>query len=191
MIEVSPLCRVCVQHNTHPAECFSGQYLSPASTRFYNGVSEYVHLWEKVLLAEAAEKSVKNSKQIVFHDVSLEWPHLSNPSNCFDEEYYQPTGSIVLTLPKNFLKSSSEYFTFNEGDLVCARYGTDPSAKARAVFHMVIHNIEYDVEGDEHQPIKLMMKFIGERNCRISEQVKAILNHTCELQLISLASSYQ
>ena len=191
MVEVSPLWRVCVQHNTHPAECFSDQNLSPASRKFYTDICEYVHLWEKVLLAEAAEKSVKDSKQVIFHDVRLEWPRLSVPSNCIDEEYYQPTGSILLTLPSNYVKNCSEYIAFNEGDLVCARYGTHPNAKVRAVFHMVIHKIECNDEEDEIEQVKLWMKFIGERNCRLSEEMTAVVNNRCELQLISISTSYQ
>ena len=192
MIEVSPLLRICVQHNSHPAESFSDPNLSQASRKFYYDITEYVHLWEKVLLAEAAEKSVKDSKQVILHDVLLEWPRLSVPSNCIDEEYYQPTDSIVLTLPTNFLENCSEYILFSEGGLVCARYGTDPNAQVRAVFHMVIHDIQYDEHEDyERQPVKVRMKFIGESNCKISEQIKPVLKSNCELQLISLSTSYQ
>ena len=191
MVEVSPLWRICVQHNTHPAECFSDQNLSNASRKSYFDIAEYVNLWEKVLLAEAAEKSVKDSKQVILHDVLLEWPRLSVPSNCIDEEYYQPKDSVVLTLPINFLENCSEYIKFNEGDLVCARYGTDPNAQVRAVFHMVVHKVQDESEEDEVGPVKVFMKFIGERNCRISEQMREVLKNKCELQLISLSISYQ
>ena len=192
MIEVSPLWRICVQHNTHPAECFSDQNLSQASRKFYSDINEYVDLWEKLLLAEAAEKSVKDSKQVVIHDVNLEWPSLCIPSNCIDEEYYQPTGSIVLNLPTKFVENCSEFIKFSEGDLVCARYGTDTKATARAVFHMVVHKIHYN-DDYEIQPSKVLMKFIGENNCRISEKMKTVLENKarCELQLISLSTSYQ
>ena len=190
MVEISPLVRICVQHNTHPAECFSDQNLSNASRKFYSDISEYVHLWEKVLLAEAAEKSVKDSKQVIIHDVQLEWPCLSVPSNCIDEEYYQPNDSIVLALPEKYVESCSEFIKFNVGDLVCVRYGTDPNSEVRAVFHMVIHKIQHDEDNDS-QPCKLWMKFVGEHNCKISEEMRMVLKNKCELQLISLSSSYQ
>ena len=190
MIEVSPLVRICVQHNSHPAECFSDQNLSHASRKYYSDINEYVQLWEMVLLAEAAEKSVKDSKLVIIHGVNLEWPHLSIPSNCIDEEYYQPTDSIALTLPEKYVENCSEFILFNEGDLVCARYGTGPHAEVRAVFHMVIHKIECN-DDDETQPSKVLLKFIGKKNNRISEKMKAVLSSKCELQLISLSTSYQ
>ena len=190
LVEVSPLVRICVQHNSHPAECFSDFNLSYASRKFYSDINEYVQLWEKVVLAEAAETSVRDSKQVIIHDVTLKWPRLSIPSNCVDEEYYQPTDSITLTLPEKFVENCSEFIKFNEGDLICARYGTDPHAEARAVFHMVIHKIQC-AEEDETKPSKVWMKFIGENNCRISERMKAILDNKCELQLISLSTTSQ
>ena len=189
IVEVNPLVRICVQHNSHPAECFSDQNLSKASKKFYSSIDEYVHLWEKVLLAEAAEKSVKECRQVIIHDVKLEWPPLVIPSNCIDEEYYQPNGSVALILPENYVKNCSEFITFNEGDLVCVRYGTDPHANIRAVFHMVVHKISYN-NNDETVPVKVMMRFIGD-NCRISEVMKSTLSTKCELQLISLSTSYQ
>ena len=190
LLEVSPLVRICVQHNAHPSECFSDLNLSYASKKFYSDVNEYVRLWEKVVLAEAAETSVRDSKQVIIHDVTLEWPRLSIPSNCIDEEYYQPVDSISLTLPEKYTDNCSEFIKFNEGDLVCARYGTDPHAETRAVFHMVIHKIQYEEE-DETRPSKVWMKFIGEGNCRISEKMKAILDTKCEMQLISLSTTSQ
>ena len=188
LVEVSPLLRICVQHNTHPAKCFSDLNLSYASRQFYSDILEYVQLWEKVVLAEAAETSIRDSKQVVIHDVTLEWPRLIIPSNCIDEEYYQPTDSIVLTLPKKFMENCSEFIVFKTGDLVCARYGTDPHADTRAVFHMVIHKIH---EYEEEDFAKVWMKFIGDSNCRISEKMKAVLKTKCELQLISLNTTSQ
>ena len=190
LIEFSPLVRICVQHNSYPAECFSDLNLSYASKKFYSDINEYVKLWENVVLAEAAETSVRDSNQVIIHDVTLNWPRLSIPSNCVDEEYYQPTDSVTLTLPEKYVDNCSEFIKFNEGDLVCARYGTDPHAETRAVFHMVIHKVQYEEE-DETRPSKVWMKFIGESNCRMSEKMKAILGAKCELQLISLSTTSQ
>lgn len=190
IVEVNPLVRICVQHNAHPAECFSDQNLSKASRKCYSNIAEYVHTWEKVLLAEAAEKSVKECRQVIIHDVILAWPQLVVPTNCIDEEYFEPMGSISLTLPQNYVENCSEFIQFNEGDLVCVRYGLDAHLPARAVFHMVIHKINYNRD-DETQPMKVMMKIIGDSNRRISEKVTPVLESKCELQLISLSTSYQ
>ena len=190
LVEVNPLIRICVQHNAHPAECFSDQNLSKASRKFYSSITEYVHTWEKVLLAEAAEKSVKECRQVIIHDVILDWPKLVVPSNCIDEEYFEPMGSIGLTLPQNYVENCSEFIQFNEGDLVCVRYGIDAHIPTRAVFHMVVHKINYNRD-DETKPAKVMMKIIGDSNRRISEKMMTILDSKCELQLISLSTSYQ
>ena len=190
LVEVSPLVRICVQHNSHPSECFSDVNLSYASRKFYSDINEYVELWEKIVLAEAAEISVRDSSPVVIQDVTLKWPRLSIPSNCIDEEYYQPTDSIALSLPEKYVDNCSEFIKFNEGDLVCARYGTDPHAEIRAVFHMVIHKIQYEEE-DETRPSKVWMKFIGENNSKVFEKMKAILDTKCELQLISLSTTSQ
>jgi hypothetical protein len=192
LVELNPLVRICVQHNAHPAECFSDQNLSKASRKCYSNITEYVHTWEKVLLAEAAEKSVKECRQAIIHDVTLVWPKLVVPSNCIGEEYFEPVGSISLTLPQNYVENCSEFIQFNEGDLVCARYEIDTHmpTSCRAVFHMVIHKINYNRD-DETKPTIVMMKIIGDSNRRISERMKAVLESKCELQLISLSTSYQ
>ena len=192
LVEVNQFVRICVQHNSHPAECFSDQKLSNASKKAYTNIDEYVQVWEKVLLAEAAETSVKECKQVIIHDVKLDWPELTVPSNCIDEEYYYQTkGSVTMNIPENFAQHCSEFISFNEGDLVCVRYGTDSHANARGIFHMVIHKIYYSKE-DRTRPEKAMMKFIGDVNCKISEQVKkTVLESRCEIQLISLSTSYQ
>lgn len=190
VVEINPLIRICVQHNSHPAECFSDRNLSKASKKVYANMTEYVQLWEKVLLAEAAEKSVKECRQIIIRDVTLEWPPLVIPSNCIDDEYYQPKGCISFKLPESYVENCSEFIQFNEGDLVCVRYGIDPHTNARAVFHLVIHKIKYKKD-DVTQPVNVMMKFIGDNNCRISEKMKPVLESKCELQLISLSTSYQ
>ena len=191
IVELNPLVRICVQHNSNPAKCFSDQNLSKASRKVYGSINEYVNLWERVLLAEAAENSVKECRQVIIRDVSLEWPPLIIPTNCIDEEYYQPKGNtITLTLPKKYLENCSEFIHFHEGDLVCVRYGIDPHESVRAVFHMVIYKIKYN-ENDITKPMKVLMKFVGDSNCRISKKMKGNLGRQCELQLISLSTSYQ
>ena len=60
LLEVAPMLNVCVQHSTNPVSCFSKPALSNASRTQYNDITEYINLWEKVLLAEAAVQSVSD-----------------------------------------------------------------------------------------------------------------------------------
>ena len=202
MVELSPAVRICVQHNAHPAECFSDQDLSKASRKHYQNIKEYVKLWERVLLAEAAEKSVKEFQPIIIRDVTLKWPELSVPSNCIDEVYYtiedRPNDtiekqSVVMEQSAHFVEQCSEFFRINVGDLMCVRYGTDPHSGTRAVFHLVVHRVEEEEDDNNRDVSTVYMKFIGDSNCRISERLvkEKVLEQSCELQLISLAISYQ
>ena len=202
MVELSPAVRICVQHNVHPAECFSDQDLSKASRKHYQNIKEYVKLWERVLLAEAAEKSVKEFQPIIIRDVTLKWPELSVPSNCIDEVYYtiedRPNDtiekqSVVMKQPAHFVEQCSEFFRINVGDLMCVRYGTDPHSGTRAVFHLVVHRVDEEEDDNNRDVSTVYMKFIGDSNCRISERLvkEKVLEQSCELQLISLTISYQ
>lgn len=194
LIELAPFARVCVQHNTSPALCFSDPNLLFASKRAYTNLEHYVTLWEKLVLAEAAEKSVKERNLSVLHGVKLVWPKLVIPSNCVDEKYYLPDGKVSFTLPETFTDHCSELFKINIGDLVCVRYGTDPAAVTRTVFHMVVCGMDSEKSEDQEETsekVIVYLKIIGASNCRISEQVRQILKDSCELQVIPLSTSYQ
>ena len=194
LIELAPFARVCIQHNASPALCFSDPNLLYASKREYTNLEHYVTLWEKLVLAEAAEKSCKERNLSILHGVKLVWPKLIIPSNCVDEKYYLPDGKVSFTLPKNFTDQCSELFKINIGDLVCARYGTDPASTTRTVFHMVVCDVvSEDVKDEEDTSTNIIvfLKIIGTSNCRISESVKRILKDSCELQVIPLSTSYQ
>ena len=188
LIELAPQIRICVQHNSHPAECFSDPILSNASKKRYNNIQEYVQRWEKVLLAEAAEKSTGESDPVIIQDVKLEWPKLVPPQNCMDEIYYEPSGAVLMELPEDFIEHSSEFFRIRVGDMVCIRYGTHATSEVRAVFHMIIKK-------DSDRDTKIMhMTPIGRNNCRISQRMKNILEskeERCEMQIITMSSAYQ
>ena len=198
LVEISPLLRICLQHNSHPAECFSDPNLLPASKPVYSSIETYVDLWKKVLLAEAAEKSVKESQPIIIRDVSLTWPHLEIPDNCIEEIHYVPTGPIKMTLPKHFIEHCYEFFRVGVGDLVCVRYGCDPHQSARAVYHFVVHYIEEwpskdDRNSADPEKITIAMVSVGEKNCHVSDIMKQKdqLKSLCEVQLLELSPSYR
>ena len=131
-----------------------------------------MQLWEKVLLAEGSERSVKEGRPVMIHDVALKWPRLGVPLNCIDEIYYEPQRNIVMELPAKFQEENSEFFRVRVGDMICARYGIDPRSKTRAVFHMVVSAVpttEKMSESDENPTVQ--MKFIGKQNCRVSEKM--------------------
>lgn len=186
LIEFSPLFRVCVQHNTHPVECFSDTTLTPASQETYISMDQYVELWKKVLLAEAALVSVTESQPVIIRDVELNWPEFVIPENC---TYYTVESSVSMHILKYFVKNCFEYFRISTGDLICARYGTDPHCSVRAVFHLVVHRVNYKEDQDE---VTVDMHFVGRNNYRISECMKEnIIASTCEIQIIKLSTPYR
>ena len=209
LVEISPLLRICLQHNSHPAECFSDPNLLPASKPVYSSIETYVDLWKKVLLAKAAEKSVKECQPIIIRDVSLKWPDLKIPDNCIEDIHYAPTGPIKMTLPKHFIEHCYEFFRVGVGDLVCVRYGCDPHQSARAVYHFVVHEVKEKEpvcakgstslsrtlekgEPDEGpKEITIAMVPVGEKNCRVSQVMRDQLQSPCEVQLMELSVSYR
>ena len=191
LVELSPLLRICVQHNSHPAECFSDPNLKQASKAVYASIEEYIDLWKAVLLAEAAEKSVKECQPMIICDVHLQWPKLVIPKECVEEPYYVPSDDMKIVFPKSFKDQCYEFFKVNIGTLVCVRYGCDPQCPVRAVFHFVVHRI--DNRDDDDKEMSISMKYIGEMNCRISEDVKKMLESnrfTCEIQIILMSHSH-
>ena len=184
LIEIAPLFRICLQHTAHPAECFSDPNLKNASKTQYADMKEYVKLWEKVLLAEAAERSVGDSQINILFDVKLEWPKVTIPS-MIDETHYEPTGEIKLVFPEDIAKP---FFMVHVGDLMCIRYGTQKNSDARAVFHMVVV-AKKPIEGSSDTTY--LLKVIGRDNCRISEKMKPLLVNDCEIQVTTMSPSYQ
>ena len=189
LMKLAPLLHICVQHNSHPAECFSDPNLKQASKAEYASVEEYVDLWKVVLLAEAAEKSIKESHPVIIRDVYLKWPKLIIPEECFEEPYYVPSNYVKMAFPKDFKDQCHEFFKVDIGTLVCVRYGTDPHHPVKAVFHFVVHRI-IDDEPDK-VTILILMKPVGIANCQVSESMKCVVEaeeSTCEVQIIILDS---
>lgn len=190
LVEVSPLLRICLQHNSHPAECFSDPSLSQASRESYGDIQQYVHLWKKVLLAEIAEQSVRECQPIIIQDVLLQWPRFEEG---FEDFYFLPSSEKVkMILPKKFIDHCYEFFKVSIGDFVCVRYGCNPKETERAVYHFVVN----DVKAPKRKPdsITVSMESVGKWACRVSNDMRLLLEskqHTCEVQIISVNSSYR
>jgi len=190
IIEVAPFFRICLQHNAHPAECFSDVHLQSASRDKYTDLKQYVRLWEKVLLAEAAERSVDDSQIGILFDVTLKWPKLVIPKNCLDEVYYEPKGCLELVLPQNVVQDSAPFLKVHIGDMMCVRYGTKKNSNVRAVFHMVV-SAKKKSKPSSNSGITLQLKVISAKNCRISDKMLSLIKEKCEVQVITMSSSYQ
>ena len=190
MVQLSPNAHICIQHNSSPAECFSDATLPQASKLQYNSISEYVDLWEPLVLAEGAEISVKQGQIIIIQNVILKWPELAIPLDSIDHLYYEPKGSIIVEIPHHFQKTSAVFIdAIQIGDMICVRYGTIPGSKGKAVFHMVVTKLNTDK--DSHTLSSFEMKIFGKQNCRISNEIKTILHLKCELQLIRMTTPIQ
>ncbi|XP_065917898.1 3'-5' exoribonuclease HELZ2-like isoform X3 [Dysidea avara] len=175
LLEVAPMLNMCVQHSTKPADCFSSPILSHASKEKYNGINEYIELWESVLLAEAAAQSVGEAEIQLIQNVPLEWPELY-PSTSLDDVYYSPYPNnasieqrdqhqqqqLLLQTTTEFEERCHDYFDLRVGNLVCARYNI-PLGKekevdgrkvttANAVYHFIITRIEYEGAPNEDDP---------------------------------------
>ena len=192
LVEVSPLLRICLQHNTHPAECFSNPNLPQASLKTYADINDYVTRWKTVLLAEASEHSVKNCQPTIIQDVHLEWPEFKIPDRCIEQIYYIPSERVKMTVHKDFVEHCYEFCKMSVGDLVCARYGYEHQQSVKAVYHFVIDQV--DINKDAKEEAVIHLESIGETNCRVSEVMKNQLKsaeYPCEIQVITLDYSHR
>ena len=189
LVEVAPEISICVEHNQHPAECFSDTNLCQATRAKYQSIEHYINLWEKVLLAEAAHGSVNSSELVLVRDVLLQWPKLVIPTNCTDNIHYIPNGDVTMEVPS---QNMMEYIDIEEGDLVCARYKLPT---LRSVYHMVINRIELDESktDDKEKLVRIYMKPIGTEACHVSKKMHKVLqqNPACEIQVINLQPSFR
>ena len=195
LMEVVPELRICLQHNTHPAECFSDPQLYQASKGKYASLQEYVKLWEKVYLAEVAYDSVhyRGKHLRILKDVPLQWPtFVDNPT----DEYYAPDGPVTLEIPfekRMFFKYS---ILINVGDLVCVRYDVKKK-QCRAVYHFVVTDAYEKKMGKTERkdlPFVLEMKHFGRGSCHVSQKMKDVLQKykpTCEMQVVNVQESHQ
>ena len=203
LMEVAPELCVCLQHNAHPAECFSDPHFGKASQGTYSSLNEYVSLWEKVYLAEVAQDSVldRSKPLTILKDVLLHWQNLKIPENSLDT-YFIPGDPVKLKIPyrnQNFLQYNIH---IDVGDLVCVRYNIEKE-QCKAVYHLVVSDV-YEEEVNKEKKEKGMlknalffeMKPIGKNSCQISSKMADILtNHsnppTCELQIVNLQVAHK
>ena len=126
LMEMAPHLHICVQHRSNPVACFSNVTTKQASKSEYNSIEEYRELWIDTYLAECASSSIEESKKsarmILVRNVPLSWPELEIPSNAYDEPYYRPKGKISFVIPEDFVADLGDFFQFEPGCLVCARY---------------------------------------------------------------------
>lgn len=194
LVEVSPILRICLQHNTHPAECFSDPNLLQASADTYSSLTTYINCWKAVLLAEAAEKSVRGCQPTIIQGVHLQWPKFRIPAGYIEQKFYVPLGSVKMRVHSSFLDHCYEFCKMGVGDLVCVRYGYDSTKPMKAVYHFVIEKCEELKKEDDNSELLIHMESIGESNCHVSEKMKNFLcskECTCEIQIIPLDYSYR
>ena len=210
LLEVGPGLRVCIQHSSNPIECFTDRPTEKASRVEYNSINEYFRFWEQVILAEAAASSLSDCDLLLIKDVDLQWPALEMKVDPTGHVYYQlPTSReltskscVAVTFPREFAMSSSGFFPFSAGDLVCLRCdregtneGGDNDGPVRCVFHMIVHDVD-KVETEEGEvkeivEINVYLRFVSERLNYISPQFNRVIQTDkrsikYEIQLISL-----
>ena len=195
LMEVAPELRICLQHNTYPAECFSDPQLYQASKGKYASLEEYVKLWEKVYLAEVAYDSVhyRGKHLRILKDVPLQWPTFVDNST---DEYYTPNGPVTLKIPfekRMFFKYS---ILINVGDLVCVRYNVKKE-QCRAIYHFVVTDAYEKKTGKTERrdlPFVLEMRHFGRGSCHVSQKMKDVLQKykpPCEMQVVNVQESHQ
>ena len=205
LMEIAPTFRVCVQHNQNPALCFSDVQLQKASLEQYHSIDEYVQLWSKVLVAEAAYEGINTQVITMIKNAHLEWPKkLVGVDNCIDEKHYKPDGELTLNIPSEKV-NIFDFIKVKVGDLVCVRYDTRCDSNddntidytkecVTTVFHFVITKKQKVMEKDTKKvkAVQLSMKAMGS-HCWISEKLKSCLDQwpCCEMQIIAMPISFK
>jgi len=171
-----------------------------ASKKSYRNIHEYVDLWKKVLLAQAAKSSVhdKSCKPSVLCNVKIEWPNLAVPKDCIDELYYVPDGAVKIVIPKVFMRECFHFGDIQVGDLVCVRCDDATMDGVKAVFHFVVHHVDSNDDDQDNVEINgdvtAHIKHMGDINCRISEEMKKMIDShkwKYEVQVIRMSVSYR
>ena len=205
LMEIAPTFRVCVQHNQNPALCFSDVQLPKASLEQYHSIDEYVQLWSKVLVAEAAYEGINTQVITMIKNARLEWPKkLVSVDNCIDDKHYKPESELTLKIPSEKL-NIFDFIKVKVGDLVCVRYDLTCDSNeddiidhteesVTAVFHFVITKKQKVMEKDTKnvKAVQLSMKAMGS-HCWISEKLKSYLDRwpCCEMQIIAMPISFK
>ena len=193
LLEIAPTFRVCIQHNQNPVECFCEVHLQQASRESYHSIYEYIELWSKVLVAEAAYVGINTRVITLIKNANLKWPKLFLVSNCIDDIHYEPDGQLTLEIPSNKLHIF-DFIKIKTGDLVCARYDiTDQNKDLTAVFHFVVTRKKYQERMNATtKTVLLEMKAMGS-HCWISQELKPYLDlqPLCEIQIIEMLVSFR
>ena len=172
LVELTPNLRLCLQHHLNPEVSFTSGVTSLEAKDKWSLIGEYHSFWQDVVLSEAAASSIrktelapdsKDNKFLCLTDVLLEFEEFQIPRACLSEEIYEPVGDITTVLPREFVLTKQEFFPFEKGTLICARYEIQVSEReeptvykkykkllethdidgyARAVFHMVVKNVQ-------------------------------------------------
>ena len=161
LLDLAPHLQVCIHHLMNPAACYAPKPLKQASKPRYNSIKEYATLWEAVFLAEAVCTSIRSTKSslrmIMVENVHLQWPRLEIPDNVINEPYYVPTGKLCVQLSSDFNTDKLDFFPFEVGTLVCARYciplGRD-ERKALVNFYCTKYRVK---EIDEEKAIAIIL----------------------------------
>ena len=191
LIEIAPFFRICLRHNSHPAECFSDSHLINASKQCYTDLNEYVKLWEKVILAEAAERSVRDNQTSIIYGAKVDWGegNLIVPEE-IDAAHYELEGSVHLIVPSAVIARAEPFFKLSVGDMICVRYGTKKGSNTHAVFHFVVTGLEKDNQATERA--RATLGSFGRENVRVSEKMKQYIEkEECEIQVIYMSPSYR
>lgn len=194
LLEVGPNLRVCIQHNSNPADCFTDTSQTKPPERGHASIEQYFHYWERALLAEAATASILDTELLIITDVKLEWPELKQIVDSTGHVFYKlPTGGleddpmlycVCMKLSESFATFSQDFFNINVGDLMCVRCFENDEG-VRGVFHMVVHSVAEDCQS-------VYLKFVGEKANFISPLIlKSLKRMSNEVQLIPLTLPFR
>ena len=206
LIEIAPTVQICLDHSKKPAICFSDVQLKQASKSKYCSLEEYVDLWSKVFVAEAAFDGVDDVEVIqMIRGVTLEWGELIHSENSIDDVSYVlgPNQVVSFEMP-NYRKQNFGFIQMRVGNLVCARYiDTMPSS----IYHFVVSHTSYikpkdreadgtgeDVDDDGSDIMHVELKAVGDHSCLVSPEMKASLEQKqrlCDLQVIKMPDSFR
>ena len=207
LMEIAPTFRVCVQHNQNPVLCFSDDQLPKASLEQYHSIDEYVQLWSKVLVAEAAYEGINTQVITMIKNARLEWPKkLVSVVNCIDDKHFKPSGELTLNIPSEKV-NIFDFIKVKVGDLVCVRYDINEEEHVTnhtkecyhnenlvTIFHFVITKKDKLTRKGTRiaKAVQLSMETMG-NHCWISEKLRQYLDQCpyCEMQIIAMPISFK
>ena len=114
--------RVCLDHTEQPEACFTAGSTVQPPQQVQSSIESYVSEWAKVLLAEAARRSVERRRHMLINDVLIRFNKIVELEMFASEQFYQPVGEVTMVLPRAFVEDRQDIFPLEQGDLLCARY---------------------------------------------------------------------